>query len=84
MELKAFSVRDHKIKSWSPPIFFEHPIQAKRSFEQIANDKNSYICLYSEDYEQYEIGTFDPIKGVLTSHAEPIPMGFASQYKKTA
>ncbi len=64
--LKAFAVYDVKAESYGNPMFMTNEGLAVRGFSDAARDPKSALCQHPEDYSLYEIGTYDPNKGLLT------------------
>lgn len=60
------SIKDTKIEFMSPALV--HNLEeAKRSLKAVANDKNTTIGNAPEDFELWEVGSWDPERGLITS-----------------
>ena len=72
MQKELFSVFDKKTNIWSDPYPYIKKGEAIRAFQGTANDKNSQIGVYPEDFELYHIGTMnnEPIK--IVTLPEPV------------
>lgn len=81
MLLKAFSIYDVKAENYNPPFFVHTVGIAIRHFQELANDEQTMICKYPEDYTLYDIGTFDDSCGILKPHANTVPIGKALEFK---
>lgn len=81
MEKLLFTVFDSKSRVFSNPFTSANLLTAQRDFERAANDKNSDICLFPNDYTLYEIGKFDDTLGIVIPHENPYNRGLATQYK---
>jgi len=71
MLLKSFSIRDAKGEIFNTPFFQKTHGEAERSFKQIANDTNSMVYKFPEDYDLYYLGTYDDQTGVFKSLDTP-------------
>lgn len=67
-----FSVFDRKAGSFNDPHPFKHRADAVRSFTQAVNDGKSSLCLYSGDYDLFEVGNFDPNVGCFLCEDNPV------------
>lgn len=60
------SIRDTKIEFMTPALV--HNIEeAKRSLRAVASDKSTTIGTAPEDFELWEVGSWDPERGLITS-----------------
>lgn len=64
--LTAFAVYDCKAEAYGMPIFQSNRGLALRSFSDACADMKSPMSMHPEDYALYEIGSYDPNKGLLT------------------
>lgn len=64
---KVFAVYDLKAEFFMQPYFSESVGGAVRAFGDAANDKNSPLSKHPSDYQLFEIGSFDNVKGVMTA-----------------
>jgi len=62
------SVRDNAVETFARPFVVHHPRQAVRSFTDEVNNPESEISRHAEDYELWEIGSFDDVTGQVTSN----------------
>lgn len=61
------AVYDKKSSTYAGPICFEHMSHALRSYVQFARQKpDASQVQFSEDYDLYDVGSFDAISGVVT------------------
>lgn len=74
MKLKVFSVRDMKAQIWNTPFFQKTTGEAERSFQSLANDQQTMVAKYPEDYSLYMLGEWDDDLGVLIPLDAPIHM----------
>lgn len=78
MKLICFSIRDAKTMAWGPPVTARTPGEALRSFsDEVNGDKSrSMIALHPEDFEMFQIGSFDTDTGDMTpEHAVSLAKG---------
>lgn len=60
------AVRDRAVDAFGQPIFAPHIGQIVRSFTDEVNRADSEFNKHPEDYDLYEIGTFEPSTGIVT------------------
>ena len=60
---KMFSVYDLKTKAFMQPWFSPEPGSAMRAFGDECNKANSPLAAHPEDYQLFELGSFDDISG---------------------
>lgn len=78
---RVYSIYDIKSETYSPPFLQKNDIEAKRSFQEIANDKNTMVSKYPEDFTLCSIGTFNDALGMLQA-TEARTIDSASQYSR--
>lgn len=71
MQLKLYSVRDSKGEVYSPPFLAKTPGEAERSFHGLVKDPKTQVGQYPEDYDLYQIGTFDDVAGKIVGLDTP-------------
>lgn len=67
MILKAFSILDTKVGTFSRPFFFGHIGECMRMCLDAGRDMGSHIGRHPFDFVLYEIGTFDDNLGVMSA-----------------
>lgn len=80
--LKIFAVYDSKIKEFDKPFHCKTKGEALRSWQEVANDKNSIIGKWPQDFALFELGEYNPQTGALTNHTTPENLGLAQEYVK--
>lgn len=65
MKLLAFTVHDSKADAFLRPYFADTVGLAVRAITEAVNDPSHDFHKHAEDFTMYEIGYFDPIKGVI-------------------
>ena len=76
-----FTVKDTKGEIFLSPFFLNATGLACRSFAETANDPQSMICRYPDDYTLFEIGYFDDQTGEVVNE-DPHNLGAARTYQK--
>lgn len=66
MQLKMFSIRDSKSEIFNSPFYAKTTSEAERSFRQLTNDPKSTISQFPEDFDLYEVGTYDDNSGKVS------------------
>lgn len=61
----VFALRDRATVSFLDPFVVVHKGQAERMFADAINDEKSPFYKHAEDYDLYELGTFDDGTGVF-------------------
>ncbi|AXH75298.1 MAG: nonstructural protein [Microviridae sp.] len=59
----AVSVKDRAIDAFNTPIFVKAVGEATRSFVDECNNKESNLNKHPEDFDLYQVGTFDDSTG---------------------
>lgn len=72
------AVRDRQLDAFMRPFAAQSRGQAIRSFGDETNRNGSDLHAHPEDYELYELGTFDDDTGALTPHAKPASIAIAT------
>jgi len=65
MKLIIIAVKDRAADLYGKPFYVRTRAEAIRSFTDEVNNKQSQINQHPEDYDLYEIGTFDEDSGEL-------------------
>lgn len=63
---EVYSIRDSKTEVFSPPFLQKARGEAERSFNQLANDPQTFVGRYPEDYDLYYMGQFNDNSGAYT------------------
>jgi len=71
MQLKVFAVRDSKTQTYGQPWFQQTVGEAERSFKTLVNDEKSMPNKYPEDFDLYELGSYDDQTGVVVGRETP-------------
>jgi len=81
-DMKMYAVYDSKAEVHSAPFVVRTKGEAIRSFQEAANNKESHIGKYPEDYALFEIAEWNDENGVVTPHKAPIHIGGAREFLK--
>lgn len=77
-----FAVYDSKVQEYNVPFIQRSRGEALRAWQTIANDPQSQICKYPEDYTLFELGEYDSEKGQTKNHLTPVSLGSALEFKQ--
>lgn len=72
------AVRDRQLDTFMRPFTAQAIGQAIRSFKDETNRKESEINAHPEDYELYQLGTFNEQTGAVTSLDKPLQVALAT------
>lgn len=77
-----FAVRDSKAEFYAPPFVKMSRGEAERDFQTLVRDEKSKIHMYPEDYDLFELGTYDENTGKIVPHDTPRHMMKAIDLKQ--
>jgi hypothetical protein len=80
MNTKIYAIFDNKAEAFMQPYFATTPGLALRAFSDGANNKETTIGKYPNDFVLYEIGQFDDQTGELENYTENKNLGIAIEY----
>lgn len=82
MKLVIISIRDVVANLYSPCSFVQSKGAALRSFSQEVNraDTNNQLYNHPNDFELYELGTFDDETATFELLSQPAQIGLARDY----
>lgn len=83
MKLYVFSIHDTKAEIFNTPIFLPAVGQARRTFGDQVNDKESPFNKHPGDYTLFQIGEYETDTGLLEPLKTPISLGLAVEYLET-
>nr|QJB20089.1 MAG: nonstructural protein [Microvirus sp.] len=66
-----FSIRDKKAGVFLAPFFTDNVATARRQLALPANSEESFLGIYPEDYDVYNLGTWDDNSGQI--EMKPVP-----------
>lgn len=61
----VYAVRDNKVGSYFDPMFFPHVAACVRMLTEVVQDNKSTLSKHPQDFELYELGTYDDSRGDL-------------------
>ncbi len=76
----VFAVFDSKVGAFLLPFFSRNRAVVLRSFTTACQDQGSDFNRYAGDYTLFEIGEWEPEKGIYTPHEAKLNLGLASQF----
>jgi len=65
------AVKDKKIGMFDSPFVVRHNGEAMREFDTVRQDKNTKFGKNPEDFDLYQIGTYDETTGELVTLSPP-------------
>lgn len=68
MKQNVYTIKDAKSGTFATPFFSINDATATRSFQQAANDQNTTINQFPEDYALYKLGEFNDESAEFISH----------------
>lgn len=80
---RVFSIYDIKSCVFGMPFTQTNDMLALRTFGDLANDKATTICRHPEDFQLFEIGTFDDSKGLLENRVPVKLLASAVELKRS-
>ncbi len=80
----VYSVFDSKVGAFLLPFFSRNRAVALRSFTTAVQDSDSDFHRYAGDYTLFEIGEWEPEKGIYTPLESKLSLGLASQFLNLA
>lgn len=80
----VYSVFDSKVGMYAQPFFMRTKAEALRGWQTVANDPETNIAKFPEDYSLFELGEYDEERGAFMNHPAPLNLGLASQYQNSA
>lgn len=83
MIIHVFAVRDKKLSSFNPPMFFLTHGHAERAFgDMVNNPEAGDLFNHAEDFDLFLLGSWDSDTGLFTCGV-PSFVATASSYKKS-
>lgn len=82
--MKLVSIKDMKVGSYLTPNFQASLADALRHFEIMANEGNSLISRFPNDYRLVHLGDFDSVTGRLEVLQEAVDLGSAFDFLRRA
>lgn len=79
---RLFVVKDVKANIHTNPHFLRSTAEALRSWEVVANDDNSMISKFPNDFNLYELGILDEETATFHPHKSPVDLGAAASVKR--
>lgn len=80
MNLKIYSVYDSKAQAYLPMFTVRSHGEAVRQFTDLANNKQTAVNKYPEDFSLMELGSFDDNTGTIDALDAPKNLGLAREY----
>lgn len=84
MMYKIFTTFDRQAGYYMKPFAMRARGEAIRGFADVCNMESHPFFQSPTDYELFELGEFDDSTGRGTYHVQMIPLGKASDFRKTS
>jgi len=79
--MKMITIKDMKAQTYMRPSFFPSIAEAVRGFQDIANNGDSMVSRYPNDFRLLHIGEFDSSTGAVIQIPET-DLGSAADFKR--
>lgn len=79
MRVFCYSIFDKAAESFSQPFFSAAKGLAIRSFIDLAQDQQTNVFKYPDEFTLYELAVFDDVLGRLIPHETPDRIGTAAE-----
>jgi len=83
MNLKVFSIYDAKAKAFQSPFYMVTLGQALRAFDDLVNEKDSFVNKHPEDYQLYQVAEYDDSNATFQNRVPLNMIATAVEYLKT-
>lgn len=80
--MKMFAVKDMKAQTYLQPHFQKSVADELRSWEIAANEGDSMISRFPDDFRLYHLADFDYETGQLRVFEHPSDLGSAADFKR--
>lgn len=82
MIVQFYAVQDKKVGAFMPVFQMRSRGEAIRSFLDALDDEKSMLFKHAEDYELFQVATFDDNTGAVVAVLEPVMSGVAARVSK--
>lgn len=82
MKMIVFSVRDRALNGFMRPFVAPAVGIAVRSFADEVNKQDSPMFAHPDDYDLYELGTFDEETGLIVPRETPRQVAIGKEHKR--
>lgn len=79
--MRLFAIRDLKAQVFTHVITDRNSAQAERNFKTAVSNPESDYARYPQDFQLFELGSYDPDQGVIKPHSQPILICSAESLK---
>jgi len=80
---KIYSVYDSKAECFLQPFYVKSRAEARRGFEEVANNKETPIGKWPSDYTLFELGSFDTDNARFDLLLTPVSLCLAQELVKS-
>lgn len=81
MKMCILAIRDRAIDAFGRPMFMTHSGAAVRGFGDEINKESSEMYAHPDDYDLYELGTWDDNTGAFDIHPHPLQIAIGKNLK---
>ena len=79
--MRIFAVYDLKAQDFGQPFFNQNTATALRAFADLANDPNTTVYKYPDDFTLFELGEYESNTGRIIPLDQPKTLASATEYK---
>lgn len=79
---KVFAILDTKAEAFLPPFMMHTVGEAERALSDCCSDPQHNFCKFAEDFNLYELGTWNDSNAFYDLHSSPRSIGLLTQYKR--
>lgn len=80
--MKLFAIKDMKAQTFFRPTVASSTAEALRTFEIVANEGDSMISRFPNDFRVFHIADFDVLTGVIQPLDHLADLGSAQDFKR--
>lgn len=81
MKYIIVSIKDRAIDAFQPVFNVRAPGEAIRAFQDAINNNQNPMHAHADDYDLYELGTFNDETGQIQTHQQPKQIALGKQLK---
>jgi len=80
--MKIYTVYDSAVQAYDKPFALRNKGEALRSWQEVANDKNTTICKRPTEFTLFEIADWDDLTGQISLYETKMSLGLAADFQK--
>lgn len=82
--MKVYTVYDSAVQAYDKPFVLRNKGEALRSWQEVANNKETMICKRPSEFTLFEIGEWDDLTGVISLYETKMSLGLAADFQKAS